>query len=61
MPVLAIVGENDLPYLRLAADYMVEHLPKASKALMKNAGHLPNMEHPELFRARVTEFLARAE
>ncbi len=59
MPVLAVVGENDLPYLRLAADYMVEHLPKASKVLMKNAGHLPNMEHPELFRASVTEFLAR--
>ncbi len=60
MPVLAAVGENDLPYLRLAADYMVEHLPKASKVLIPDAGHLPNMEQPELFRARVVEFLAEA-
>ena len=58
MPVLVVVGENDLPYLRLAADYMVEHLPNARQVVMPNAGHLPNMEHPELFRARVTEFLA---
>ena len=59
MPVLAVVGENDLPYLKLAAEYMVEHLPNASKVLIKNAGHLPNMEHPELFREKVTEFLGR--
>lgn len=57
IPVLAVVGENDLPYLRLAADYMVEHLPNASKMLIPDAGHLPNMEHPELFRAEVASFL----
>ncbi|MCY3780907.1 MAG: alpha/beta hydrolase [Chloroflexi bacterium] len=59
VPVLAVVGENDLPYLRLAADYMVEHLPNASKLLIPNAGHLPNMEHPKLFRALVAGFLNR--
>ena len=59
MPVLLVVGENDLPYLQLAADYMVEHLPNASRVQIKNAGHLPNMEHPELFRAQVARFLNR--
>lgn len=58
IPVLVAVGENDLPYLRLAAEYMFEHLPNASKLLIPNAGHLPNMEHPELFAARVSAFLA---
>lgn len=58
MPVLAVIGENDLPYLQFAADYLVEHLPKASKALIRNAAHLPNMEQPKQFQAAVRHFLA---
>lgn len=58
MPVLVIIGENDLPYLRLAADYLTEHLPRASKALIRKAAHLPNMEQPEQFQAAVRHFLA---
>ena len=61
MPVLVVIGENDLPYLRLAADYLVEHLPKAAKALIPNAAHLPNMEQPEQFQAAVRKFLAANE
>ena len=57
MPVLVVVGENDLPFLRLAADYLVEHLPSASKVFIPNAAHLPNMEQPELFSAALTDFL----
>ena len=59
MPILVVVGENDLPYLRQAGDYMVEHLPHAQKVVIPNAAHLPNMEHPELFAARVADFLAK--
>ena len=59
MPILVVVGENDLPYLRLAGDYMVEHLPNARKVVIPNAAHLPNMERPELFAARVADFLAK--
>ena len=57
MPVLVIIGENDLPYLRLAADYLTEHLPRASKTLIRKAAHLPNMEQPEQFQAAVRHFL----
>ncbi len=60
MPVLVVVGENDLPYLRLAAEFMVERLPNATKVLIPNAGHLPNMEHPGLFAATLVQFLAEA-
>ena len=57
MPALIVIGENDLPYLKLAADYMTEKLPAATKLLIPAAGHLPNLEHPELFRTAVLDFL----
>ena len=58
MPALIVIGENDLPYLRLAADFMVDNLPAATKRLIPDAGHLPNLEHPELFQTAVLDFLA---
>ena len=58
MPALIVIGDNDLPYLKLAADYLVDNLPAASMLLIPNAGHLPNLEHPELFQKAVLDFLA---
>ncbi|MDE2637513.1 MAG: alpha/beta hydrolase [Chloroflexota bacterium] len=57
MPALIVIGQNDLPYLKLAADYMRDKLPAATKLLIPDAGHLPNLEHPELFRTAVLDFL----
>lgn len=57
MPALIVIGQNDLPYLKLAADYMCDKLPAARKLLIPDAGHLPNLEHPELFRTAVLDFL----
>ena len=58
MPALIVVGENDLPYLRLAADFMEDKIPSAAQALIPDAGHLPNLEHPALFQDAVRDFLA---
>ena len=58
MPALIVVGENDLPYLRAAADFMLERMPNAKKLLLHDAGHLPNMEQPERFQAAVAAILA---
>ena len=58
MPALVVIGENDLAYLHLAADYMAERLPQAQKLILPNAAHLPNMEHPALFEAELRGFLA---
>ncbi|MCY4017921.1 MAG: alpha/beta hydrolase [Chloroflexi bacterium] len=58
MPSLVIIGENDLPFLKLAADYLSTHIPDATRALISEAAHLPNMEHPEQFRAIVEDFLS---
>jgi pimeloyl-ACP methyl ester carboxylesterase len=57
MPALIVIGENDLPYLKLAADFMCANLPAATKLLIPDAGHLPNMEHPDLFRRAIQDFL----
>jgi pimeloyl-ACP methyl ester carboxylesterase len=58
LPVLAIVGAYDTPYVLAAADYMVEHIPSAQKAIIQNAAHLPNMEHPAEFQHIVSTFLS---
>ena len=57
IPVLIIVGAHDTPYILAAADYMVERTPSAKKAIIEDAAHLPNMDHPEKFQAIVTNFL----
>ncbi len=58
IPVLAIVGEHDLPYLLAAADHMEAHIASARKVLMRDAAHLPNMDHPAEFRQIVDRFLS---
>ena len=58
LPILIIVGENDIPLIIAAADYMEEHLPNATKAIIPRAGHLPNMEQPQLFQGAIDPFLS---
>jgi len=57
MPVLVIVGAQDIPYMSAAADYMVDKIPYARKVVIENAAHLPNMDHPGKFQQVVAEFL----
>lgn len=58
-PVLIIVGAHDTPYMRAAADYMLEHLPSAQKVLIEDAAHLPNMDQPAEFAQIVSTFLTQ--
>jgi pimeloyl-ACP methyl ester carboxylesterase len=57
IPVLIIVGENDIPYLQVAADYMVENIPSTRKVILEDAAHLPNMDRPDQFQSTVRSFL----
>ena len=59
IPVLVIVGAHDTPYIRAAADVMVEKIPYAKKVIFEVAAHLPNMDQPEEFRRFVDVFLER--
>jgi pimeloyl-ACP methyl ester carboxylesterase len=58
-PVLVVVGEHDTPYILSAADHMVEHLPSARKVVMDDAAHLPNLDHPDVFKKELDDFLAQ--
>jgi pimeloyl-ACP methyl ester carboxylesterase len=57
VPVLVIVGAHDNPYILASADYMVERIPSVQKVIIEDAAHLPNMDHPEEFKAIVKDFL----
>lgn len=60
-PTLLIIGDEDVRDLQRAADYIVEHIPSARKAVMRDVAHAPNMEKPEEFNRIVLDFLAGLE
>ena len=54
---LVVVGDKDLPNVLEAADLLVESIPHARKAVIDDAAHLPNLEHPDEFNRIVLDFL----
>ena len=61
VPLLIVVGEHDTPFIRAAADYMLERVPGARKVVIKDAAHLANMDHPDEFRVLVEQFLSQMD
>jgi pimeloyl-ACP methyl ester carboxylesterase len=57
-PTLVVVGDKDVPTVLEAADLLVDSIPNTRKAVMHDAAHLPNLEHPEEFNRLVLDFLA---
>jgi pimeloyl-ACP methyl ester carboxylesterase len=59
IPTLALWGEHDtvLPAAHLRAVAAV--LPHAETHLLKDAGHMPQVERPDVFADLVSDFLAR--
>ncbi len=56
-PVLVVVGDSDMPTVLVAADLLMESLPHARNAVIHDAAHLPNLEHPEEINRLVLDFL----
>jgi pimeloyl-ACP methyl ester carboxylesterase len=56
-PTLVVVGDEDVRTVLEGADFLASHIPNARKAVIHNAAHLPNMEHPEEFNRLVLAFL----
>jgi pimeloyl-ACP methyl ester carboxylesterase len=54
---LVVVGDKDLPGVLENADLLVDSIPHARKAVIHDAAHLPNLEHPEEFNRIVLDFL----
>ena len=57
MPVLAIVGEEDIPDFRQIAEMVHQQVPGARKAVIPGVGHMVNMEAPEQVNDAVSAFL----
>lgn len=56
-PTLVVVGDEDAPPVFDAVELLMEKVPHARKALIHDAAHLPNLEHPEEFNSAVLGFL----
>jgi pimeloyl-ACP methyl ester carboxylesterase len=58
VPTLLIVGEHDQPCLKTHR-FMAECIQGASHLMIRDVGHLTNLEAPGAFNAAVKRFLAR--
>ena len=56
-PTLVVVGDEDAPPVFDAVELLMEKIPHARKAVIHDAAHLPNLEHPHEFNRVVLEFL----
>lgn len=56
-PTLVVVGEADQPTPPAYAREIADALPKASLIEVKNAGHLSNLEQPEIVTSAMISFL----
>lgn len=56
-PTLIVVGDEDAPPIFDAVELLMEKVPHGRKAVIHDAAHLPNLEHPEEFNRIVLEFL----
>lgn len=57
VPTLVIVGEEDIVTPPSASEFLVKHIPNASLVKIPGAGHLTNIEKPEIFNAALRPFL----
>lgn len=59
MPILVVVGDNTLADVQGFADRIAREAPNARRVVIKDAGHLVNMEAPAAFNRTVLDFLAK--
>lgn len=57
VPTLVILGTLDIPYIQNTANILAERIPNAQLEIIKDAGHMNNMEQPQLFNSLVSKFL----
>lgn len=57
IPVLIIVGSDDVPSLRTGSEFLAEVLPDARYALIADAAHLPSLEQPVVFNRILGQWL----
>lgn len=58
VPILVVVGDEDVATPPSTAEELVRLLPDAELSSLPGAGHLANLERPEAFARLVADFLA---
>lgn len=58
VPTLIIVGRQDEFTPVAKAEEMQQNIQNSKLVIIEDAGHMPNLEHPDKFNAVVLEFLA---
>lgn len=56
-PTLVIIGEKDEESIHRIGRVLTEKIPTAQKIIIKDAGHLSNMDKPKVFNKTVMQFL----
>lgn len=56
-PTLVVSGDEDIPPVLDGAELLMKSIPNARKAVIHDAAHLMNLEHPEEFNRVVLDFL----
>jgi 3-oxoadipate enol-lactonase len=59
VPTLIITGEHDMADRIDSANVLARHLPRAERATIPDAGHLPNLDNPKPYNAILRAFLGR--
>lgn len=60
IPVTVVIGDNDVEDFQHIADLIQKEIDESNKIIIKNAGHLANLEHPEVFESVLLDFLRNA-
>ena len=56
-PTLVVIGDEDVPNVLDNVELLMDSIKGVRKAVIHDAAHLPNLEHPEEFNRIVLEFL----
>jgi 3-oxoadipate enol-lactonase len=59
VPALVAAGEHDVPGFLAMTETLARRLPAAEVVLVKDAGHMVNMEQPDVVNDMLTQFLRR--
>lgn len=56
VPALVVVGDNDFFTPPGEIEIVAKQIPNSKYEIIPNAGHVPNMEQPEIFNKLLTDF-----
>lgn len=59
MPILALVGEQDIPDFRQMTELIEREAPLAHSIILPGVGHMANMEAPEAVNELVVQFITK--